>query len=66
LLSPHLFRGICLSAILGVSFGHTAVIMPYDFRTPFRHMDTNARMPARMMDDDVSRAVLGVYPYVQL
>ena len=40
--------------------------MPYDVWTSFRNMDTNTRMLARMMNDDVSWMVLGIYPYIQL
>jgi hypothetical protein len=49
-----------------MSFGHAAVIMPYDVWTSFRNMDTNTRMLARMMNDDVSWTVPGIYPYIQL
>jgi hypothetical protein len=70
LLSPHLFRGIGLSAILGASFGTATVIAPfitlYNGVTSLWHIDTGTHMLAGMMNNDASWTGLGIHPYIQL
>jgi len=59
---------MCLSMILGASFGTAAIIMPYNDRMSLGYIGTGAylAMIAGMMNHDVSWTGLCIHPYVQL